>query len=141
MSRLALAALWAPLAFGMARTPAPKSEPAEVQMEWEGIHSGVSAQRTEIVVEKAKWDALWQAAFGKDAPEVDFSKRFAVAVFAGAKPTGGYKIELGRRGPDAITWSVRGPAQKSFVIQAFTEPYKIAVLDGDGRLMRLVPLE
>ncbi|MCI0450563.1 MAG: protease complex subunit PrcB family protein [Chlorobi bacterium] len=63
-------------------------------------------------------------------PEVDFSKNYVVAVFMGAKNTGGYAINFDkviRRTAD-LTVSVfeTSPGAKCIVTQAVTHPYEIA---------------
>ena len=60
----------------------------EKPMEWKGQYGGPIDPGTEVAADAAAWSRLWLT-LGQDAPELDFKKYFAVAVFAGERPTGG----------------------------------------------------
>ncbi len=104
-----------------AATPAPSS--------WRGGQCGMSKPAVRMISSDADWSALWREAFRKEAPRVDFGKYFAVAVFLGARPTGGFSIKfpspLRVGGQIVIPYRVSAPGKSSFVIQAFTSPYGI----------------
>lgn len=105
----------------MRKTMAEKSE-------WIGGQCGVAAPGARVIADAAAWQALWKEAFSAPAPEVDFGRHVAVAVFAGLKPTGGWAPEF--LPPEArdglvVPYRVRGPGPGAFVIEAFTQPYAI----------------
>ncbi|MDO8757513.1 MAG: protease complex subunit PrcB family protein, partial [Elusimicrobiota bacterium] len=85
--RLASAILAALLFAGTAH--AKKEKP----MEWKGGYGGPIDAGTEVAADEDAWTRLWLR-LGSDAPPLDFNTHFAVAVFAGERPTGGYMIEL-----------------------------------------------
>jgi hypothetical protein len=145
--RLAAAAFCL-LALGMGRRPPEdKVFPAtEARMEWKGASCGVSKARAVVVTNEKDWQELWQDAFGQQAPSADFTRHYAVAVFAGAEPTGGWAPELkrlsaGNDSEQVVGWRVSPPPPGAFVTQAFTTPYLIQLLDGDGRKVRLERLD
>jgi hypothetical protein len=145
--RGALALILAAASLGMARNPPQaRNPPTEAVMEWKGVNCGISRQRAVLVTNESDWTQLWKDAFGKDAPAAEFKNRFAVAVFAGAEPTGGWTPQLSElASPDDTTrilgWRVAPPPPGAFVIQAFTQPYLIQLLDGDPSKVELRPLD
>jgi hypothetical protein len=62
-------------------------------------------------------------------PEVDFTKNDVVAVFMGAKTTGGYSINVDKviKRKDALTVAVNetSPAANCVVTQAITQPFQV----------------
>lgn len=62
-------------------------------------------------------------------PEVDFTKNDVVAVFMGAKTTGGYSINVDKviKRKDALTVAVNetSPAVNCVVTQAITQPFQV----------------
>lgn len=139
MNRYAvLAVLMAVAALGMARQP-PRggnmSDAAALKVEspapssWHGGQCGMSKPAVRTISSDADWSALWREAFRREAPKVDFSEVFAVAVFLGTRPTGGFSVEfpspLRDEGALVIPYRVSAPKKSSFVIQAFTSPYGI----------------
>lgn len=129
-----------------AAAPAPQGfvpGPTEIKMEWKGSSSGISSPYSEVVADPAAWQALWKKAFGKDAPETDFNGRYAVAVFLGAKPTGGYSVDffapISKDGKTQVPYRVNRPGKGSFVTQAFTSPWAIRLFEGDAKGVEPVP--
>lgn len=116
--------------FGMGRVP-PGRPASEGTMEWKGQTCAESEPKVVLVSDAKAWQALWKEAFGdaKPAPEVDFTKNVAAAVFVGTKRTGGYSVQFFEPvvddGKTVIGYSVNSPGQGMFVIQAFTTPYAI----------------
>ncbi|TPW19035.1 MAG: exported protein of unknown function [Elusimicrobia bacterium] len=97
--------------------------------EWRGQFCGESAAGTRVVDRPADWEKLWRMTMNQTAPAVDFQKHFAVAVFAGSRPTGGYGAEFLEPLTDGrsvvIRYRLRAPSSRGFVIQAFTQPYAV----------------
>lgn len=95
-------------------------------MEWKGQNGGPIDAGTEVAADAAAWTRLWLS-LGQDAPALDFGKHFAVAVFAGESPTGGYKIEFlepAAKGPN-LTVRYRVVPPSGFATQAITQPWKV----------------
>lgn len=96
---------------------------------WQGQFCSTAAPAVEMVKDAAAWKELWKRSFGAEAPKVDFSEHFAIAVFVGTRNTGGWGADFlapASEG-DAVVlgYRVRGPSPSAFVIQAFTQPYAI----------------
>lgn len=115
-------------------------------MEWKGANCSISRPKAVVVANESDWSQLWRDALGRDAPSADFKGRFAVALFAGAEPTGGWSLQLKELSSPGDTtrvlgWKVSPPPPGAFVTQAFTQPYLIQLLDGDPTKVELRPLE
>ena len=98
----------------------------EKPMEWKGQHGGPIDPVAEVIADESGWTRLWLQ-IGQDAPDLDFKKYYAVAVFAGEKPTGGYTIEFvepARKGADAVVkYKILPPS--GFSTQAIAQPWKV----------------
>ncbi|MBI3552001.1 MAG: protease complex subunit PrcB family protein [Elusimicrobia bacterium] len=97
-------------------------------MEWTGSFCPVDSPEHLVIKDEAGWKALW-GRIGKPAPEADFQKHFAVAVFLGTMPTGGYTVTWTSQtsnGKDYLLW-VRYKVKKpdGMAIQALTQPYAV----------------
>ncbi|MDD5301617.1 MAG: protease complex subunit PrcB family protein [Elusimicrobia bacterium] len=99
---------------------------AEKPMEWKGQYGGPIDPGTEVAADESAWTRLWLMV-GSDAPPLDFKKYFAVAVFAGERPTGGYTVEFLEpvaKGADVIVrYRIKEPA--GFATQAIAQPWKV----------------
>jgi hypothetical protein len=94
--------------------------------EWKGAHDGPAAPGTAVGVDAASWNALWRG-LGKAPPELDLSKFVGVAVYAGARPTGGWRVSFAAasRGDDLVVrWKIVKPG--GFVAQVLTAPWAVA---------------
>ena len=99
---------------------------AEKPMEWRGQYGGPIDPGTEVAADANAWMRLWLQV-GQDAPKLDFKKYFAVAVFAGERPTGGYTVEFLEpliKGSD-VTVRYRVNAPTGFSTQAIAQPWRI----------------
>ncbi len=98
----------------------------KANMHWNGQHCGVQSPEHRVIQTADDWQALWKD-LGKAAPSADFSKQFAVAVFVGPKPTGGYKIEWSEPKKEGarlvVRFEVKAPT--GMVTQAFTQPWDV----------------
>jgi hypothetical protein len=142
------------LSLGMARRAPEKKSPQKrrpamdvsqlmvADAQWHGLQCQVTKPEHQIVKDKAAWEALWSRAFKQPAPPVDFSKRFAVAVFAGVRHTGGYSVVFLPAESDGkdvvIKYRIRAPGKGSFVIQAFTQPYSVQMFKATQAQVRVV---
>jgi hypothetical protein len=99
---------------------------AEKPMEWKGQYGGPIDPGTEVAADENQWMRLWLQV-GQDAPALDFKKYFAVAVFAGERPTGGYTVEFldpVMKGHD-VTVRYRVNPPTGFSTQAIAQPWRI----------------
>jgi hypothetical protein len=111
----------------------------------QGAYSGISDASEVVVRSRAEWDALWKAHAGlQPIPAVDFSQEFVVAVFLGARRSGGFGAEiLGTRREAAalvIEYRERVPAAGDIVTQAITSPFHIVRVprfDGSIRFRKI----
>ena len=133
----------ASLACGMARrprTPAPAKEGKMTDVSdltvtdvspsrWSGAYCSSEEPGAVLVKDAQAWAGLWKKDFDKEAPPVDFSKYFAVAVFAGLRNTGGFSVELlapsASDSEVAIGYRIKSPAPGAFVTMAFTQPFAV----------------
>ncbi len=64
---------------------------------------------------------------------IDWDKQMVIVVTAGAKPTGGYSVEvLGVTAQDktlTVRWKLNSPGRDSIVTQAFTHPAQAILVD------------
>ena len=110
--------------------------------EWKGSFCPEAAGSARVAATAAQWEKLWKDSLGKQAPEADFEKHFAVAVFLGTRNTGGYAVEFLTPRSDGkevlIAYRVRKPGQGMFVIQAFTQPYHVKLFKKTSLTVRTV---
>ena len=106
-------------------------------MEWKGSFCPVEKASHRVVETSAAWEALWKE-LGKPSPAADLKKHFAVAVFLGSRPTGGYSAVFeeaaDEKGQTVVRYSVRGP--QGMAIQAFTQPYAVRLYPRTGKPAR-----
>ncbi len=120
MTKISLFAAIALLFSGSAH--AKKEKP----MEWKGQHGGPIDAGTQVATEEGEWTRLWLM-LGSDAPPLDFKKFFAVAVFAGERPTGGYTVDFLEPAPKGadVTVKYRVVPPSGFTTQAIAQPWKV----------------
>ena len=90
-------------------------------IEWKGAFCSVTEPTTSVVKTMEDWDGLWTM-IGKPAPEADFKKFFAVAVFLGTEPTGGFSVSW-EAAANTVRYKVKKP--EGMVIQSLTQPYAV----------------
>jgi len=136
---IGLAALFALSASALARRQqkkeASKMEPIVIEAaelspsSWKGQHSAAREAAAFTAENEQDWRKLWKEYLSQEAPPLDFAKYFAVAVFVGMRPTGGYGVEFLPPVCDGkavtVPYRVKGPGKSSFVTQAFTAAYAI----------------
>ncbi len=95
-----------------------------------GARSGIRQARQLVVRDQEAWARLWSehtGPGGSPAPAVDFAAEDVVAVFAGARPTGGHRVRIDRIGRDNDAANVHvtllRPAPGTLTTQAFTYPF------------------
>ncbi len=87
-----------------------------------------------VISSQEDWMTLWQRLQegvipSVPAPEIDFSQRMVLAVFAGEKPTGGFTMAIKRvvkeRGGLKVYVEEGSPPPGAMVTQVLTYPYHI----------------
>jgi hypothetical protein len=122
-------------------------EMTERQVSFRVLESGehaarVSARKNYAAYTPEALMQIWAMAHGKGAPppDIDFSKEFVIAVFAGQQPTGGHSIVVAAV-IDALDTRIVDvklvkPGAGCMVTEALTTPYQIvAVPISDAPLM------
>jgi len=71
--------------------------------------------------------------------EIDWNKQMIVVTTAGAKPTGGYSVEVTgltiKDGTLTVKWKLNSPGPNDFVTQAFTHPGQAVLVEKfDGKV-------
>lgn len=114
------------LAAGLLLCGPAQAKKSEKPMEWKGQRGGPIDANFEVATDAGAWTRLWLT-LGQDAPEIDFKRQFAVAVFAGERPTGGWTVEFLEpmtKGMDLyVRYRVLPPS--GFATQAITQPWKV----------------
>jgi len=130
---LALALLSPGFAADSVKKPKKEKNP----MEWTGSFSPFENPEHVVVKTDAEWSALWKK-IGKPAPAADFKRYFAVAVFMGTKPTGGYSL-VWEPAPGVIRYRVKKPS--GMAIEALTQPYAIKLFEKSGTNEEMIKVE
>jgi hypothetical protein len=100
----------------------------------EGSLSAIGRPLRQVVRTQAEWAKLWKAhGRGEEAPpKVDWSKEMVVAVFAGSRPTGGYKVKVGQarplKGKLRVAVVEQVPPPGSVAIQVITSPFHMVAV-------------
>ena len=97
-----------------------------------GTQSGIREPLHAVVRTLDDWAALWRRHGTGTPPRIDFAADMVVAVFAGARPTGGYTVEiievvLAER-ELRVGYRERTPPPGALVTQALTAPFHIVRL-------------
>lgn len=83
---------------------------------------------------RADWEAAWRDHEGPGDPpstdEVDFSRSALVAVFAGQRPTGGFRVvpgavDPGDGGSYVVSYEIVSPGQGCVASQGLTSPFLV----------------
>lgn len=136
----------APTEEAAANTSESVSGAVPVQVLDAGTNAGAAAQRKNIAAYDTEgFERLWQMAHTNDGapiPSIDFSKQYAIGVFAGTKPSGGHSIEVsevrdsGDTRTVVITLTKPGPG--CVTSQAITSPYQIVLVPASVAILSRV---
>jgi hypothetical protein len=108
----------------------------------QGISSGIADSREVIVQSERDWETLWKrhAPTGPPPPPVNFAKEQVIGVFAGQRPTAGYRVEITKveRESDGLTvvYRIESPPQDAIVAQQLTQPFHLVRLPALGLPIR-----
>lgn len=118
------------LALALLATPSGATmSPAAKTMEWKGAFCRQAEPEAIVAKSAHDWAKVWEK-IGKAAPEADFNTHFAVAVFAGQRPTGGWSVSWQQEGA-VIRYRWLKP--KGMAMQVITQPYDVRLFSNvDG---------
>jgi len=125
---------------GMTLEKEPEIIPVFVETgtEWTGSGSGIKNRVLQAIKDEKEWRDLWNYHTRDQQPKpevpgVDFNRNMVIALFAGERPTGGYSIRISRIKQASLQLQVfyqeTAPQKKSRVIQAFTQPFHMRVIE------------
>ena len=109
------------LALCLLMLAAPLCAKEKRDMEWKGAFSPVTEPAHMVAKTQEEWEALWKR-IDKPAPAADLKKFFAVAVFLGTEPTGGYGVSFEAK-KNTVRYTIKKP--EGMAIQALTQPYAV----------------
>lgn len=104
--------------------PAAEVKTVSIQ-EWKGARDGPAEPGTAVGTDASTWNRLWRNV-GQAPPDLDLTKFVGVAVYAGTRPTGGWRVSFAAadRGDDLVVrWKIVKPT--GFVTQALTAPWAV----------------
>jgi hypothetical protein len=100
--------------------------------QWRGQQEGGAELSSRMIRTQAEWSAFWKST-GRAAPQaLDETREAAVLITLGERPTGGFKPQVisatENGGKYVIVYSEGKPSPDSFVTQALTYPWVIAIV-------------
>jgi hypothetical protein len=128
------------LAAAAGSTPAQDKKETVIPIikEWKEASPGGGKKKERVVIGKGEeWQKVWSMAYANiipppKAPDVDFSKHMALAVFMGEKPTTGYETWITKvvKTEKGLKVYVRETAPKADDVtgQAITAPFHIVIV-------------
>jgi len=108
-----------------------------------GTMSSIDEPHQVVIRSQAEWVALWaRHGAGQPAPIIDFTRRMAVGVFLGSRPSAGYSVEIVevRTSGDGLVVAYREavPARDRMVAQIITAPFHLVSFDRQNGAVRFV---
>ncbi|MDB5264452.1 MAG: hypothetical protein JWN64_23 [Parcubacteria group bacterium] len=94
-----------------------------------GTASELKEKKNYAIYSKDELGRIWGLAHDNEpVPDVDFSKEYVVAIFAGQKSSGGYSVKVSKIEDSTTTRKVyitlTAPGSGCITIQALTSPYQ-----------------
>lgn len=105
--------------------------------EWRGQQSGAQGRAFLVARSEPEWQTLWERV-GSPPPGPLPTDRMALAIFLGARNTGGYDVmiedvrterRIGERDVLVVGYRERRPAPGARVSQALTSPYAVKLVE------------
>ena len=119
-----------------------EKKPGELKILAEGFHSSITNPFVAVVRDAETYSLLTELAGGLPKLDDEFFKSNAVvAAFLGERNTGGYSVEITRRGSGGIRVSEKVPGKGVMVPQMITAPFKIVAVEGGASLPVLLALD
>src|SRR5574341_854685 len=113
---------------GVAEASDPDSRVSFVSIEQRST-SGIVDPREIVIQSEPEWQALWRqhATVGAPLPCVDFATHLVVGIFAGQRPTSGYRVQIvsveREHAQITVIYQIEGPAKDAIVAQVLTQPF------------------
>jgi hypothetical protein len=107
-----------------------------------GTSSGIVEPREVVVQSEREWEALWKqhAPDGPSPLPVNFAKEQIIGVFAGQRPTAGYRVEIVKVERDSggltVVYKIESPPQDAIAAQQLTQPFHLVRLPALGLPIR-----
>jgi len=105
-----------------------------------GSRSAIGNPQELIISDQAAWENLWKRHNSNiqplpDLPQVDFGTQQVVAIFAGERPSGGFRIELldvaktpwNGESVRVVRYRIAGPAAGTMAAQVISYPYLLSI--------------
>ncbi len=109
--------------------------------QWSGAYGGAVETGDRVVSDAAVWTELWGRLSRETTPVVDFEKTRIVAIFAGPRPTAGYRARLLGIAAEPtrylVRWFEEGPGQGEVVAEGETAPFLLVSVPKDERAIRV----
>jgi len=98
-----------------------------------GVHSNVQTRTNYLITSETELNKLWKMIDASgEMPNVDFNKNYVAAVFAGAKPTVGYSVQVSKVEDTAdarnVTVTLINPGSNCAEKSSVTAPYTLVEL-------------
>ena len=98
----------------------------------QGTYSGIKEPLAQVITSQQDLEALWKRHTSvlvpqPPAPKVDFDSQAVVAIYAGEKRTGGYRIVLKNVSSEqsnlVVAYQLTEPPANSFTLQVLSQPF------------------
>ncbi len=107
---------------------------------WSGAYGGAVDGGDRVVETAAAWAELWGRLSRETPPAIDFEKNRVAAIFAGHRPTPGYRARLVVIAAEPerylVRWYEEGPASDETVGEGETAPFLLVTVPKDERAVR-----
>ena len=107
---------------------------------WSGEYGGAVETGDRVIEAAAVWTELWGRLSRETPPEVDFSKNRIVAIFAGPRPTPGYRAHLigivAEPTRYVVRWYEEGPAPDEITGDGASAPFLLVSVPKDDQAVR-----
>lgn len=108
---------------------------------WSGPYGGAVEPGERVIEAAGPWNELWSRLSRETPPAVDFEKTRVAAIFAGTRPTAGYRARLvevlEQKDRLVVRWLEEGPAPGEAVAEGETAPFLLVSLPKDARPVRI----
>ena len=107
---------------------------------WSGAYGGAVETGERVIEDAAAWAELWGRLSRETPPQTDFSKKRIAAIFAGPRPTPGYRARLIGVAAEptryVVRWYEEGPSTDEKTGDGATAPFLLVALPKDDRAVR-----
>jgi phosphopantothenoylcysteine synthetase/decarboxylase len=113
----------------------------------QGTYSGIKEPLAQVITNQQDWEALWKRHTSVLVPQppaakINFDSEAVVAIYAGEKRTGGYRIVLKNVASEqadlVVTYQLTEPPANSFTLQVLSQPFLLLKVQKPPGTIRLV---